>query len=187
MSNNGVKNPWLLIVRPGIFSVIINNMKSTQKILAFIVSLVSAQAAGLIGSVFTVGSIANWYPTLIKPSWTPPAWVFGPVWLTLYTLMAIAAYLIWEKKKKAHADLALKVYAMHLAINALWSIVFFGLHDVAMALIIIIVLWFLILGLMILFYPIRRAAAWLLLPYIIWVSLAISLNIGILALNYAKT
>lgn len=162
-------------------------MKKLPKVLVLLSSVALAQLAGLIGSLFTIGSIASWYPTLIKPSWTPPAWVFGPVWLTLYTLMAISAYLIWEKKNKAHADLALKVYAVHLAINALWSIVFFGLQDVAMALLIIIVLWFLILGMMILFYPIRALAAWLLVPYIIWVSLAMSLNIGILALNYAKT
>ena len=162
-------------------------MKKIPKVLVLLSSFVLAQLAGLIGSVFTIDSISTWYQALLKPSWTPPAWVFGPVWLTLYTLMAISAYLIWEKRNKAHADLALKIYAMHLAINALWSIVFFGMQDVAMALLIIIVLWFLIVGMMILFYPIRRAAAWLLAPYLIWVSLAISLNVGILALNYAKT
>lgn len=158
-------------------------MKKLPKVLVLLGSIALAQLAGLIGSVFTINSLANWYPVLIKPSWTPPAWVFGPVWLTLYTLMAISAYLIWEKKNKTHADLALKVYAGHLAINALWSIVFFGMQDVAMALLIIIVLWFLIVGMMLLFYPIRRAAAWLLVPYLIWVTLATALNIGILVLN----
>lgn len=96
-----------------------------------------SQMAGVIGSAFTASSVTTWYTTLQKPSFNPPNWVFGPVWITLYTLMGISLYLVWVRGKKS--EWQVKVFFVQLVINALWSIIFFGLHDLALALVALIV------------------------------------------------
>ena len=155
-----------------------------QKITRFIVSLVLCQGAGLIGSAFTVGAIQNWYTFLNRPSFSPPNWIFAPVWTILYTLMAIALYLIWSTGLNNRlAKTAFWIFIVHLVVNALWSILFFGIKSPALAMVDIIVLWILIVTCIYLFYKIRKISAWLLVPYLVWVSFATVLNFYIWKLN----
>lgn len=150
----------------------------------FIMAIAVSELAGVIGSIFTTPSISNWYAGLIKPSLNPPAWVFGSVWTTLFALMGIAAFLIWKKGlNHKNVKTALIVFIGQLVLNTLWSIIFFGLHSPGGALIEIIFLWFAILATIIVFSKISKPAAWLLVPYILWVSFAIYLNYAIWALN----
>lgn len=157
---------------------------NTRKILSLIVSLVLAYSTALIGSLFTAGAIATWYATLIKPELSPPNWLFAPVWTILYALMAVVAWRIYEKRKSNwHAHFLLWVYTVHLAVNAFWSIAFFGLHSPTLALAIIAVLWVLIAYLLVQFYRMDRLAGYLFVPYLLWVSFATYLNVSIVLLN----
>lgn len=149
-----------------------------------VIAVTISQLAGLIGSVFTISAIPLWYATLVKPALTPPAWVFGPVWTTLYALMGIAAFLIWkEGLNRREVKIALGIFIGQLALNTLWSIIFFGLHNPGAAMIEISFLWLAILATIAAFYKISRPAAYLLLPYILWVSFAAYLNLMIWVLN----
>ncbi|MCR4313680.1 MAG: tryptophan-rich sensory protein [Candidatus Uhrbacteria bacterium] len=158
------------------------NKQSTQ-FLTLILSIALAQAAGLIGSFFTVSSVGTWYATLTLPSFAPPSWVFGPAWITLYTLMGIAAYLVWRERRQKIARTALAVYGVHLVFNALWSVIFFGLRNPGLAFVEIILLLILIVFTTILFWRIDRRAGWLMMPYILWTSFAAYLNFSIWILN----
>ena len=143
-----------------------------------------AYSAALVGSLFTVSAITGWYTTLIKAELNPPNWLFGPVWTVLYTFMAIAAWRIYEKRKSnPKADRLLLVYALHLAVNAFWSVAFFGFHSPMLALMVIVLLWLMIVYLTVGFYRIDRAAGLLFLPYLAWVSFATYLNLSIVLLN----
>jgi benzodiazapine receptor len=139
------------------------------------IALLLPFAAGAIGSYFTYPSIASWYAGLTKPSFSPPNWVFGPVWTALYILMGISLYLVWKKY--------LKLFLVHLTLNALWSIVFFGLHDTGLALLVIGILWTIIVYMIIKFYKVSKLASYLLVPYILWVSFALLLNLSLFLLN----
>lgn len=139
-------------------------------------------AAGL-GSLFTAPAIAGWYATINKPAWNPPNWIFGPVWSTLYLLMAIAAWLVWRDWGFQAAGLAFTFFALQLCLNALWSYLFFGLHKPAFAFIEIIFLWLAILATLIAFFKLNTLAGALLLPYILWVTFAAFLNYTIWKLN----
>ena len=123
-----------------------------MKIIPIIVSILIAQTAGIIGSVFTASSVRTWFETLLKPDWNPPGWVFGPVWISLYTLMGISAYLVWQQRDISGAKLALSIYGVHLIFNTLWSILFFGLKNPGLAFVEIIVLLTLIIITTILFW-----------------------------------
>ena len=152
--------------------------------LKLIISIVVSQLAGIIGAFFTTPSIASWYATLSKPALNPPAWVFGPVWTTLFALMGIAAFLVWKKGlERRDVKKALGIFIGQLCLNTLWSIIFFGLHNPGMAFIEIIFLWLAILSTIITFAKISKPAAWLLVPYILWVSFAGYLNYSIWILN----
>jgi tryptophan-rich sensory protein len=154
-----------------------------HKWLKLIASILLCQLAGLIGSLTTFSEITGWYVTLAKPFFTPPNWVFGPVWLALYTLMGISFWFIWQKKPNKKTKTVMRIFAMQLALNALWSIVFFGFHSLLGGMILIILLWLLILICIIRFYEISKPAGWLLVPYIIWVTIATALNAGVWLLN----
>ena len=155
-----------------------------MKYIPALVSIFIAHLAGIIGSIFTTSSIDGWYATLTRPTWNPPNWVFGPVWLTLYTLMGIAAYLVWQKRKThTLAKLALGVYGAHLVANALWSILFFGMQNPQIAFFEIIMLDILIALTMALFCRISKTAGLLLLPYMGWALFASYLNYTIWMLN----
>lgn len=154
-----------------------------MKFIPIFVSIIIAQAAGAIGSIFTAPNIPVWYEMLVKPEWNPPSWVFGPVWISLYTLMGIAAYLIWKKRGEPGAKIALWVYGIHLILNTLWSIIFFGMRNPGLAFMEILVLLASILLTTWLFKKIDWRAAALMLPYIAWVSFASFLNYTIWQLN----
>jgi tryptophan-rich sensory protein len=144
----------------------------------FIIAILLAQFAGFVGSIFTSPSIPGWYARLTKPSFTPPSWVFAPVWTTLFFLMGVAAFLVWKKGlDKKTVKVALVFFLLQLAFNSLWSYIFFGLHNLFLAFLEIIVLWLLILVTIILFWRVSKLAAWLLLPYIFWVGFAAFLNL----------
>lgn len=157
-------------------------MTTFTNIVALIFFVGVSFLAGAIGSVFTIDQVGTWYAGLVKPSWTPPSWLFAPVWNTLYLLMGIAATLVWTRGTFGRF-VAIWVFLAHLVVNALWSIIFFGLHEVGLALAIIVFLWVLILILIRLFARHSKVAAWLLVPYLLWVSYATTLNAGILFLN----
>lgn len=144
--------------------------------------VLASLAAGFFGSFFTMDQITTWYAALTKPSWTPPNWVFGPVWTTLYVLMGVAAYLV-SRSKKLGKTLVLWLFFAHLIVNALWSIVFFGLHELELAFGIIVLLWALIALLMRLYWRYARVATYLMIPYLLWVSYATTLNLGFIFLN----
>jgi tryptophan-rich sensory protein len=149
-----------------------------------IVAIVACELAGIIGSVFTTPSIPGWYAGIAKPSFNPPNWIFGPVWTLLYALMGLAAYLVYEKGfKRPEVKKALAVFAAQLLLNALWSIVFFGAHMILGAAVVIVLLWAMILATILLFTKISKTAAYLLVPYILWVTFAAVLNVSFYVLN----
>ncbi len=142
------------------------------------------EGAGLLSSVFTVKSIPAWYDKLEKPAYTPPKQAFGPVWTTLYLLMGVSLFLVWRKAPQERKSRpALAAFSGQLALNALWSVAFFGLRSPFAGEVVIALLWLAILATIILFFPISVAAGSLLVPYIIWVSIATYLNTGIWLLN----
>lgn len=153
-----------------------------KKIVKFIVSILLCQMAGIIGVGFTTSAIPVWYDTLIKPSFNPPAWIFGPVWTMLYFLIGLSLFLMWinptKKKQKAFI-----FFFIQLFLNAIWSPVFFGLRSTSMGLIVIIFLWIFIVLTMFHFYKISKISAALLVPYFLWVSFASILNFSIWQLN----
>jgi benzodiazapine receptor len=155
-----------------------------RDIIKLVVSIVACQVAGAIGSIFTTPAIPTWYAALEKPFFTPPNWLFAPAWITLYLLMAIAAFLIWRQGLgQKGVNSALLVFLVQLVLNALWSVVFFGLHSPLWGAVVILALWVAILLTIIRFFKLSTAAGALLLPYILWVSFASALNIAILVLN----
>ena len=170
-------------------------------------SIIICELAGVIGSIFTVPQITYWYKALSKPSFNPPSWIFGPVWTILFILMGISLYLVWSKKwhvknelrykkKKAWNSLSQKflsgtwqkvnivlIFATQLVLNVLWSFIFFGAHNPGVAFFELLMLWFAILFTIVNFYRISKAAAYLLIPYILWVSFAGILNYFLWMLN----
>ena len=161
-------------------------MKLKDMGIAFLFVLVCLMA-GAIGSVFTFQSIPTWYATLNKPSFSPPNWVFGPVWTMLYILMGVAAYLVYReragKNKAKEANAALVFFGVQLALNILWSLLFFGLHSPLYGLICIILLWLAIAVTIVKFYKISKTGGLLLVPYLLWVSFASVLNFYVWTMN----
>lgn len=139
-------------------------------------------AVALVGSQFTAGA---WYEQLVKPAWTPPGWVFGPVWTVLYGAMAVAAWFVWKDHGFGGARLALGLFLVQLALNLAWSWLFFGEQRIGLALVDIAALLLAILLTMIAFWRRRRLAAILLVPYLLWVIFASMLNFEIWRLNRA--
>lgn len=157
------------------------NGKELGKLLT---SIILVQAVGLLGSLATFTSINSWYKTLVKPMLNPPNWVFGPVWTILYILMGASLYLVWTKGlKKRNVRFAFWLFIVHLAFNAGWSLVFFGLRFPFGGLVVLIILWMMIIAVMVKFYPISKWAAYLLVPYFLWVTVAAYLNAGVWLLN----
>ncbi len=155
-----------------------------NSVIKLIISILACFAAGAIGSLFTFKAIPTWYQGLKKPPYTPPNRAFGPVWTTLYILMGISVFLVWQNGLAIDgALLAFTLFWIQLVFNALWSIIFFGMKSKGGGVITIIVLWLLILATMIASFQVSGWAGVLLIPYIIWVSIASYLNIGIWSLN----
>lgn len=145
--------------------------------LKLILSIGICLGAGILGSFFTVSAIPNWYSTLNKPFFSPPNWIFGPVWTILYILMGYSLYLVWIKKSIP------TVFWAQLFLNFIWSIIFFGLKNPSLALVDIVALWVSIVLTIKAFSKINKTASYLLYPYLAWVSFAIILNLAIILLN----
>jgi benzodiazapine receptor len=137
--------------------------------------------AAWLGSWFTRPALTPWYAELAKPSWTPPNWVFAPAWTTLFALMAIAGWLVWQRA--GIGSIPLKLFAIQLVLNVTWSGLFFGLKSPPAAMIEIVILWLAILATTIAFWRVDRLAGWLFLPYLVWVGYAAALNFSIWRLN----
>lgn len=152
-----------------------------KSIIVLIACVLLCEFAGVIGSVFTFSAIPTWYAGLEKPFFTPPSWLFAPVWLSLYFLMGIALYLVLKAKPKNKTPFIF--FGIQLVLNVLWSIIFFGFKDTALAFAEIVLLWIAVFFTFLEFRKASKKASWLLLPYIIWVSIAACLNLGVLLLN----
>jgi tryptophan-rich sensory protein len=156
-----------------------------SNIVALVIALAAPFLVAAIGGIATASSVSTWYPTLNKPAWNPPAWLFGPVWTLLYLMMGIASWLVWQKRVQNEAQVrrALGWYGLQLGLNLFWSVIFFGLRQVGLALIEIVALWSTLLITIVKFGRIRRDAAGLLLPYLLWTTFAAALNATIWWLN----
>ena len=158
--------------------------KVLKDVLRLVVSIVVCQLAGGLGAIFTTPAIPTWYASLNKPAFNPPNWVFFPVWTTLYTLMGIAAFLVWRKGlDQRPVRVALGIFGIQLILNLAWTIIFFGLYSLLGAVIAIVFLWIAILVNIVTFWRISKAAGALLIPYIMWVSFAGILNVSVWMLN----
>lgn len=155
-----------------------------NKILKLIAAILVCQFAGFIGSFFTAPSVTTWYASIQKPDFTPPNWIFAPVWTTLFLLMGISLYLVWERGlEKKEVKLAISIFGIQFVLNIIWSLLFFGLQNPFFAFVEIILLWIAILATIVLFYRISGKAGLLMVPYILWVSFAAFLNYSIWILN----
>jgi translocator protein len=152
----------------------------TRRALALAGWVLLCFSAASLGAFFMPG---EWYATLKKPSWNPPGWIFGPVWFALYTLMALAAWLVWMRGGFATQRRSLGLFLAQLVLNAAWTPLFFGLHWPGLAFAEIILLWLTIGATLIAFWPVSRTAAWFLAPYLAWVSFAAVLNFTLWRLN----
>lgn len=155
-----------------------------NKTVKLIIAIAIPLAVGATSGFFTVTGVTSWYQTINKPSWNPPSWLFGPVWTTLYIIMGIALYIVWkspvnDKLKKT----AITLFAIQLVLNFFWSFIFFDQHQPGWALVEIIMMWVFILLTIFSFARVSKTAAWLLVPYISWVSFATILNYTIWKLN----
>ena len=152
-----------------------------NKYLTFILFFIITFSASLIGGLATVSFKEPWYSTLIKPSFNPPDWVFGPVWTILYLMMTIAIWSYWHSKNN---DMnTVYIYFIHLVFNSAWSIVFFVYHNIFLALIVLLILISLILVLIVRFRRVKKMSSYLMVPYLLWTIFALILNLSILILN----
>lgn len=158
-------------------------MKQKQLWISFVIFILLCFIVEIVGSLWTKETVLTWYPTLTKPSWTPPDWIFGPVWSCLYIMIAVSGWLIYRAEYSHKRSVALMLYSGQLALNFIWSFLFFSLRSPALGLIDIILLCLLISLTIIKAWPVSRLASLLLIPYLVWVMYATSLNAGIWLLN----
>lgn len=153
----------------------------TRSLLALVLCLLAPLVAAALGGLATASSVNSWYLEIPKPTWTPPGWLFGPVWTALYLMMGAASWLVWRERaaRRPEANRALSIYAVQLMLNVLWSVLFFGLRRPGLALVEIALLWLAILATLLAFRRVRALAAGLLVPYLLWTSFAAALNAGI--------
>jgi len=155
-----------------------------SNIVKAIIAIVIPLMVGATSGFFTVTGVESWYQTIQKPSWNPPNWIFGPVWTTLYVMMGIALFLVWkEDTSEELKKIAIALFAVQLTLNFFWSFIFFNQQQPGWALVEIIAMWFFILLTIFAFAQVNKTAAWLLVPYISWVSFASILNYTIWQLN----
>lgn len=149
-----------------------------------LISILIVFFAGAVGTLYTLKQITTWYVYLAKPGWTPPNWAVGPIWSVLYVFIGTSLFLIWRKGLgRKDVQIALIVFAVQLGINVLWSLVFFGSHSIFGGLIMVLILWVAIVINIFVFYRISRPAGLLLIPYLIWVSIASYLQYNLFILN----
>ncbi|MBP6040477.1 MAG: tryptophan-rich sensory protein [Flavobacterium sp.] len=156
-----------------------------NKISRIAIGVIICLAVGYLSGMVTRTSITTWYATLVKPSFNPPNWIFAPVWTSLYVMMGIAAGLIWNQipSQKEAVTKALQFFAIQLVLNALWSYLFFGMHNLMLATIEVVLLWLMIFETYSQFAKINKTASYLMLPYLAWVSFASVLTASIWWLN----
>ena len=158
-----------------------------KKAIRLIACIVGVQLVGVFGSLFSVGEIDPWYNELVQPFFQPPGWVFGPVWITLYTLIGIALFLLWQRtqklSKQKQSRTLLFIFLVHLVFNAIWTPIFFGLHQIGFALIILLIIVGSLIYIMHRTWSLNRRITYLLIPYLAWVSFATILNFSLLILN----
>ncbi len=161
-----------------------NASKQTVEIIPVIGSILLCQLAGVIGSAFTMKEIPTWYASLAKPWFNPPPFIFGPVWLTLYTVMGISLYRVYRHgMSKRNVKHAVYLFCIQLVFNSLWSIVFFGMKELGLAFVVICILWGLIASVIIAFRKIDKWASYTLIPYLLWVTFASILNFSVWLMN----
>jgi benzodiazapine receptor len=153
------------------------------QIFKLLVSLALPLGLGAIAGLFTAEAVPEWYETLNRPSFNPPNWLFGPVWTILYILLGISLFLIWKQSASKERNLAIFVFLLQQALNFGWSFIFFYFNMIGLALIEIILLWISIIIMLVLFYKIKPMAAYINIPYLIWVTFATILNAGYYLLN----
>lgn len=152
--------------------------------IAFIINIVITLGIGAIGSFFTLSSVGTWYRTIAKPSFNPPDSVFGPVWTTLYILIGISAYRVWQKRAEfAHFPRTVAIYFIQLILNLMWSFIFFYAHQIGVAMVEIVFLLIFVIINALVFYRIDKTAGLLFIPYILWVGFATFLTYSIFRLN----
>lgn len=154
-----------------------------KKTLTFIAFLLLPLLVGGISGFFTAEGVNTWYNTLVRPSFNPPGWVFGPVWTTLYILMGISSWRIFRLEPSQERTAALGIYFLQLVLNFCWSFIFFRYHFLSAALVEIVLLWCCILWMISRFYRLDRSAAIMNIPYLTWVSFATALNAAYALLN----
>ena len=160
-----------------------------KSVLVLVAFLAIAFAVAGLGSLATIQNVEGWYADAEKAPWSPPNWLFGPVWTLLYTAMAVAAWLIWRRRDETEVRRPLTLYVVQLMLNAIWTPVFFGLYPFIgplalwIALVIIVALDVLVLLTVLAFWRVSRAAAWLLAPYLAWLLFATTLNAAVAVLN----
>ena len=152
-----------------------------NKFISFVLFFFITFSASFVGRLVTISSKEPWYSQLIKSNFNPPDWIFAPVWITLYLMMTIAIWLFWHSKNR---DLnTIYIYFIHIVFNTTWSIVFFGLHQIFTALVVLLVLIFLIITLILKFKRVNLISYYLMFPYLLWTLYALFLNINLLVLN----
>jgi len=139
--------------------------------------------AALMGAIFRPG---DWYERLEKPAWRPPNRAFAPAWMVLYVMIAISGWLVWRRYSFADAAMPLTIYAVQLLLNMAWTPIFFGLHRPGLAFVEIVLLWLAIVATIVTFAPLDAGAAWLLVPYLVWVTFAAALNLAVWRLNSGR-
>jgi translocator protein len=154
-----------------------------KQIFKLIASLLLPLIIGAVAGIFTSKAIPVWYAALNRPSFSPPNWVFGPVWTTLYILMGFSLFLIWNQDKSKERNLAILTFIIQLVLNFAWSFIFFYFNRIGLALVEIILLWVSIIVMLIQFYKIKPVAAYINIPYLLWVSFASILNASYYLLN----
>ena len=158
-----------------------NTYMLKNKFISFVLFFFITFSASFVGRLVTISSKEPWYSQLIKSNYNPPDWIFAPVWITLYLMMTIAIWLFWHSKNR---DLnTIYIYFIHIVFNTTWSIVFFGLHQIFTALVVLLVLIFLIITLILKFKRVNLISYYLMFPYLLWTLYALFLNINLLVLN----
>lgn len=158
-----------------------NTLTTAGQVLA---AVLLCEAVGLLAAWVTQTSVTTWYPTLVKPGFTPPNWLFGPVWTVLYAMMGVAAALVWRRRAQdMRSQGGLLLFAVQLVLNGAWSFAFFGAQSPSLGLVVIVALWGMVAWTTERFFRVRAAAGWLLVPYLLWVTYAGALNLGIWILN----
>lgn len=158
-------------------------MKQKELWISFVIFILLCLIVEIIGGLWTKETVSTWYPTINKPSWTPPGWIFGPVWSCLYIMIAVSGWLIYRAEYSRKRTVALMLYGSQLALNFIWSFLFFSLRSPILGLFDIILLCLLIILTIIKAWSVRPLASLLLIPYLIWVMYATTLNAGIWLLN----